>query len=71
MQYKLIYWPYSLSRLIEQATGGKGGPYVEQEASDWTEVLNKYAKDSWRIKDSGTVNSGRDVIFWALLEKEK
>ena len=70
MQYKLIYRPYSLSHLIGQATGDKGGSYADKEAGDWTEALNKHAKDGWKVKDSGTINSGRDVIFWALLEKE-
>ena len=66
----MIYRPYSLSRLIEQAKGDKGGSYAENEAGDWTGTLNKCARDGWRIKNSGTINSGRDVIFWALLEKE-
>ncbi len=70
MQYKLIYRPYNLSRLIEQATGDKGGSYADKEAGDWTEALNKHAKDGWKVKHSGTMNSGRDIIFWALLEKE-
>lgn len=70
MQYKMIYRPYSLSHLIGQATGDKGGSYADKEAGDWTETLNKHAKGGWKVKDSGTISSGRDVIFWALLEKE-
>ena len=70
LQYKVIYRPYDFSRLTEQATGDKGRSHGEQEAGDWTEALNKYAGDGWTVKHSGTVNSGRDIIFWALLEKE-
>lgn len=70
MQYKVIYRPYTLSRLIEQATGDKGGSYADKEAGDWTEAINKYARDGWKVKNSGTMTSGRDVIFWALMEKE-
>ena len=70
MQYKLIYRPYSLSHLIGQATGGKGGTYADKEAAVWTNALNKDAKDGWKVKNSGNIESGRDVIFWALLEKQ-
>jgi len=70
MQYKLIYRPYDLSRLIEQARGEKGTSYGTQEAGDWNDALNKLAKNGWKIKNSGTIESGREVVFWALLEKE-
>lgn len=69
MEYKVIYRPYTLSRLIEQATGDKGGSYADKEAGDWTEAINKYAKVGWIVKNSGIINSGRDVVFWALMEK--
>jgi len=70
MQYKLIYRPYSLSYLIGQATGRKGGAYADRQAADFNSALNKEAKDGWKVKTSGTIESGRDVIFWALLEKQ-
>jgi hypothetical protein len=70
LQYKVIYRPYGFPGLIEQATCEKGGSYGEQEADDWTKALNKYAEDGWKVKHSGTVNSEKDIIFWALLERE-
>ena len=69
MQYKLIYRPYSLSHLIGQATGGRGGTYADKQAADFNSALNKEAKNGWKVKNSGAIESGRDVIFWALLEK--
>jgi hypothetical protein len=70
LQYKVIYKPHDFSRLTGQRARDKGGSYGEQEAGDWTEALNKYAGDGWTVRHSGTVNSGRDIIFWALLERE-
>jgi hypothetical protein len=70
LQYKVIYMSYDFSRLTGQRARGKGGAYGEEEAGDWTEALNKYAGDGWTVRHSGTVNSERDIIFWALLERE-
>ena len=67
MEYKVIYRPYPIP-LIEQATGDKGGSYADKEARS-TEAINKYAKVGWIVKNSGIINSGRDVVFWALMEK--
>jgi hypothetical protein len=70
LQYKVIYRPYDFSRLTGQRALGKGGEYGEHEADEWTGALNKYAGDGWTVRHSGTVNSERDIIFWALLERE-
>jgi len=70
MQYKVAYRPYDATSLIGSAKG-KGGTYEgTRETGDWNTALNKYAKDGWTVKNSGTIGSGRDIIFWALLEKQ-
>ena len=70
MQYKVVYRPYDATSLIGNAKG-KGGTYEATcETGDWNTALNKYAKDGWKVKNSGTIGSGRDIIFWALLEKQ-
>lgn len=69
MEYKVILRPYDLTSLIGRANGDAGTYEATCEAGDWNISLNKQAKDGWVIKNSGTVVSGRDVIFWALLEK--
>jgi hypothetical protein len=70
LQYKVIYKYYDFSHFVGRSKGEKGGYFGEQEAGDWTEALNKYAGDGWTVRHSGTVNSGRDIMFWALLERE-
>jgi hypothetical protein len=70
MQYKLIYRPYELSGLIRDARGAKGTSFGAQETGDWNTALNAHAKDGWKIKNSGIIESGAEVIFWALLEKD-
>jgi hypothetical protein len=70
LQYKVIFRPYELSHIAGQPGRDKGGSYGEQEAIDWSKALNKYAVDGWTVKHSGTVNSGNEIIFWALLERE-
>lgn len=70
LQYKVIYRSYDFSRFTQHATGDKGRSHGEQEVGDWDDALNKYAGDGWIVKHSGTVNSGRGIIFWALLERE-
>jgi hypothetical protein len=69
MQYKLICRPYSLSLLIGQATRGRGGTYADKEAADFNNALNKEAKDGWKVKTSGAIKSGRNVIFWGFVGK--
>ena len=66
LEYKVVFRPYDLATLIGRAKGEYEATY---EAGDWNIALNKYAKDGWSIKNSGTITSGRAIIFWALLEK--
>jgi len=69
LEYKVVFKPYDLTTLIGRATGGAGSNEATCETGEWNNALNKYEKDGWVIKNSGTVVSGRDIMFWALLEK--
>jgi hypothetical protein len=71
MEYKLIYRPYDLSRLVEQARGEKGTWFATKETGDWNNALNEYAKQGWKVKNSGVIEAGREIVFWALLEKDQ
>lgn len=70
MQYKVFYRPYDITSLIENAKGKGGTSEATCETGDWNIALNKYAKNGWKVKKCGTITSGRDVIFWAFMEKE-
>jgi hypothetical protein len=69
MEYKTVIRPYDLNSLIGNARGKSGSYEATCEAGDWNSALNDYAKKGWIVKSSNTVVSGRDIIFWALLEK--
>ncbi len=68
MEYKTILRPYDLVFLVGDAKG-KVGSQAAYETEEWNTALNKYAKDDWTVKKSGTRISGKDLIFWALLER--
>ena len=70
MEYKVIYRAYDASDMVGMRTGAKGGNHGEGETGDWNLALNDHAKDNWRVKNSGALQDGFTVIFWALLEKE-
>jgi hypothetical protein len=69
MEYKTILRPYDLTALIGRATGDAGSSQATWETGDWDSALNKNAKDGWVVKNSGVIESGRDIVFWALLER--
>jgi hypothetical protein len=69
MEYKVVLRPYDLTSLIGRGKGEAGTNQNTCEAGDWNVALNDYAKKGWIVKNSNTVVSGRDIIFWALLEK--
>ena len=69
MEYKTILRPYDLTSLIGRGKGESGTSQNTCEAGDWNISLNDYIKKGWILKNNGTVMSGRDIIFWALLEK--
>lgn len=71
MEYKTILRPYDLTSLIGKATGDAGSSQVTCETGDWNTALNKHGKDGWVVKNSGVIESGRDIIFWALLERQE
>jgi len=73
-EYKLIYEPYKFDELTTKAKSKKeGGNYGEAETKEWNNALNKglgkTIKEGWKVVNSGAIQSGPDVIFWALLEK--
>jgi hypothetical protein len=69
-RYKVIYKHYDFSRFITRSKSDEAGYYGEQLTTEWNNALNAYAEHGMKVKESGAFNSGRDVIFWALLEKE-
>jgi hypothetical protein len=69
LEYKVVMRPYDIASLVGKARGKSGTYEATCEAGDWNIALNKYAKDGWIVKNSGTVTSGSDLIFWAIMEK--
>jgi hypothetical protein len=39
------------------------------EARDWSDSLNTLAREGFRVRDSGALQMGDNIVFWALLEK--
>jgi hypothetical protein len=70
MEYKVVLKPYDLTSAIGRAKGGLGTDEATWEAGEWNTSLNKYANEGWVIKNSGALVSGRDLLFWVLLERE-
>ena len=62
MQYKLIYRPYDLSSLIENAKGKDGTYQASNETKDWNTALNNEAKDGWKVRNSGAIELGSGLI---------
>ena len=71
MQYKTILKPYDLAMLVGKAVGDTKAAQEPFETADWNSALNKYAIDGWIVKNSGVIQSGSNIVFWALLEKEE
>ena len=69
MEYKTVIHPYDFAFLVDDAKG-KMGSEAAYETVDWNNALNKYGKDDWTVKKIGTLVSGKDLVFWALLERE-
>jgi hypothetical protein len=67
VEYLTIYHPYKLSLLIGSAR--RESNLGEVGTLNWDDVLNKYAKDGYRVINSGVIVFGEDAIFWAMLEK--
>lgn len=70
MKYKWAYRPYTVSRLVQDARGGRGTTLGGSIGADWSEELNRYAKEGWVVRNSGTIDGGIEVVVWALLEKD-
>ena len=70
MKYLTVYRPYKLAELLSKAKSEKeGGNYAEAEVVDWNKAVDKYAKKGYKIINCGTIASGENVTFWAMLEK--
>jgi len=39
------------------------------EAQDWSDNLNSFAKKGFVVKNSGALQMSDNIVFWALLEK--
>ena len=70
LKYLTVFRPYKVAELVIKAKSkADGGSFGEAEAKKWNEALDKYAKKGYRVINSGTIVSGEDAIFWAMLEK--
>ncbi len=82
VEYKVIYRAYSHRELAGSNTTGKFREIHEvdesrvlseaqsvNEAKDWSENLNAFAKEGFSVKNSGTLQMYENIVFWALLEK--
>lgn len=60
-----------MSSLVGKAYGDPKTPQASLQTSDWDNALNGYGKDGWVVANSGVIESGSAIVFWALLEKEE
>jgi hypothetical protein len=62
MKYLTILKTFSFNDIVQ--------PLHDKETGIWNDLLNKHAKEGWRVINSGAVPSrvSEKVIFWALLE---
>ena len=77
MEYKMVYRAYRHAQLIsrqgamrdqEGVVERSEAQYVD-EARDWSNTLNEFAKDGFTVKDSGALPMADNIVFWALLER--
>lgn len=80
MEYKLIYRAYSHTELLARSNyirdreeKGEREARIEtqsvNEAQDWSNNLNAFAKEGFVVRNSGTLQLFDNIVFWALLEK--
>jgi hypothetical protein len=74
MKYVTIYRHFFIPTLrTEEETGSK--PVLTKrwtELKDWTDALNNYAQQGFKVINSGTFRgekSSEHIVFWATLEK--
>jgi hypothetical protein len=77
MEYKLVYRAYRHAKLMDRqgamrdqegAMERSEAQYVN-EAGDWSNTLNEFAKEGFAVKDSGALPMADNIVFWALLER--
>jgi hypothetical protein len=77
MEYKMVYRAYRHAQLIsrqgamrdqEGAVERSEAQYVN-EAKDWSDTLNEFAKGGFIVKNSGALPLADNIVFWALLER--
>jgi len=71
MKYLTIYRPYNIPAIKKLAKSNREDATYQESRPlvDWNDAIEKYAKDGWRVIKCGTIVSGEDAIFWAMLEK--
>ena len=70
MEYKLVYQPYAFSTLVNTQSKTSSA-LSEREATEVSKILNENGKNKWRVVNFGTLISGNDIVFWALLERQE
>jgi len=77
VEYKVIYRSYCHKELAGRNTIGRDKEEDKasseaqsvNEAKDWSDNLNAFAKEGFTIKNSGTLQLFDNIVFWALLER--
>lgn len=80
VEYKLIYRSYSHTELLARSSYVRDREEKEQrearietqsvnEARDWSNNLNAFAKEGFVVTNSGALQLFDNIVFWALLEK--
>jgi len=77
MEYKMVYRAYRHSQLTsrqgamrdEEGDMKRSEAQYVNEAGDWSNTLNEFAKEGFAVKDSGALPMADNIVFWALLER--
>jgi hypothetical protein len=77
MEYKMVYRAYRHAQLMsrqgtmrdQEGEAERNEAQNASEASDWSNALNKLAKEGFAVKDSGALPMADYIVFWALLER--
>ncbi len=73
MEYLTIYRTFFFPTVRKMEMESLGVTRRTTELKDWTDALNDYAKEGYRIVNCGTITPNKEgneqITFWALLEK--
>jgi len=78
VEYKLIYRAYSHAQLMgrqgvirdQERYEARSEAQYESEAQDWSNTLNRSAREGFKVKNSGALQFTDNIVFWALMEKD-